>query len=72
MSVHNIVSLVASEAYLDTHADLYWSTDYWVSRDKNATKTRRPIYQTLNSSITPISNEGMQVRFYTTIDMHQT
>lgn len=43
------------------NADLYWSTDYWVSRDKTATQSHLPIYQTINSSVAAVSSSGIAV-----------
>jgi len=41
----------ASEAYLDSHADFYWSTDYYTTTDKAAMNTSLPIYKTVDSTV---------------------
>ena len=53
--------LAASESYLMHHADLYWSTDFYVTRDQIAIDKWRPLYQQFNSSITSVDNTGIAV-----------
>lgn len=43
------------------HADLYWSTDYYVTQDQVAMGTWLPLYQQLNSNISSVDNSGIAV-----------